>query len=101
MTTVPHPARVTVVVIAVTGLVLGGILASPVPGDVLAQQSQPETDNTVTHIQVYENGSAQWTIRIRTRLDTDQRVDEYTAFQERFRNDTSQYLGPFRARMQG
>ncbi|WP_435347160.1 helix-turn-helix transcriptional regulator [Haloarchaeobius sp. HRN-SO-5] len=86
--------------IAVVGLLLGGMVAPVATADV-AQQTQPETDNTVTRIEIDENGSARWTIQIRTRLDTDQRVDEYAAFQARFRNDTSQYLGPFRDRMQG
>ncbi|WP_250137880.1 helix-turn-helix transcriptional regulator [Halorientalis salina] len=70
-------------------------------GDAVAQQSQPDVDNTVTRIEVNENGSAHWTIQIRTRLDTEQREDEYAAFQEQFRDNTTQYLGPFQTRMQG
>ncbi|MCT9098137.1 hypothetical protein [Haloarchaeobius sp. HME9146] len=66
-----------------------------------SQQAQPETDNTVTRIEVSADGSANWTIQIRTRLDTDQRVEEYTAFQAQFRNDTARYLGPFRDRISG
>ena len=91
----------TVASIGVIGLLLGGMIAPVATADTLAQQSPPETDNTVTRIEVYENGSARWTIHIRTRLDTDERVDEYTAFQVRFRNDTARYLDPFRERMQG
>jgi len=60
---------------------------------------QPPADNTVTRIRVYENGSARWTVRIRTRLETEQDVEEYRAFQARFRNDTSRFLGPFRERI--
>ena len=91
----------TVALIGVIGLLLGGMIAPVVTADTLAQQTSPETDNTVTRIEVSENGSARWTIQIRTRLDTDEQVDEYTAFQARFRNDTARYLDPFRERMQG
>lgn len=60
---------------------------------------QPPADNTVTRIQVYENGSARWTVRIRTRLETEQDVEEYRAFQARFRNNTSRFLDPFGERI--
>lgn len=60
---------------------------------------QPPADNTVTRIQVYANGSARWTVRIRTRLETEQDVEEYRAFQARFRNDTSRFLDPFGERI--
>lgn len=93
-------ALLTAVTLGVVGVVLGTALAPVVATDV-AQQSQPETDNTVTRIEVSETGTARWTIQIRTRLDTDERVEEYTAFQTRFRNDTEQYLGGFRTRMRG
>jgi len=95
------PRAGAVVSVALVGLLLGGALAPVVTGGALAQQSQPETDNTVTRIEVFENGSARWTVQIRTRLDTDRRVEEYGAFQSRFRNDTDQYLGPFRTRIRG
>jgi hypothetical protein len=90
-----------VVLIAVIGLLVGGMLTPIATDDAVAQQAQPETDNTVTRIEAFENGSAHWTIRIRTRLDTDQRVEEYAAFQRRFRNNVTNYLGPFRTRMEG
>ncbi|SEQ39460.1 helix-turn-helix transcriptional regulator [Natrinema salaciae] len=67
----------------------------------VTRQTEPEADNTVTRIDVDANGSARWTIQVRTRLDTDERVEEYEAFQTRFRNDTSRYLDPFRDRMRG
>ncbi|AGB14927.1 hypothetical protein Halru_0281 [Halovivax ruber XH-70] len=93
--------RRAVVAVAIIGLLAGGLLSPIVTGAAVAQQSQPETDNTVTRIEVTENGSAHWTVQIRTRLDTDQRVAEYAAFQDRFRNDTAQYLDPYRTRMRG
>lgn len=101
MTALSKTGLMIVTSICVLGLLLGGMIATVVTADTLAQQTQPETDNTVTRIDVSENGSARWTIQIRTRLDTDEQVNEYTAFQAQFRNDTAQYLGPFRERMQG
>lgn len=98
MTVAPGARPVAVLVI---GLLVGGLVAPVATGGSVGQQSQPEIDNTVTRIEVAENGSARWTVRIRTRLDTDQQVDEYVAFQARFRNDTAAYLGPFRTRMRG
>jgi hypothetical protein len=62
-------------------------------------QEQPEADNTVTRIQLFENGSARWTVRIRTRLATGEDVEEYEAFQSRFRNNTSRFLDPFSRRI--
>jgi uncharacterized membrane protein len=93
--------RQTVISVAVISLLIGSALAPVTADTAVAQQTQPDADNTVTRIEVFENGSARWTIQIRTRLDTGQRVNEYTAFQSRFRNDTAQYLGPFRSRMRG
>jgi len=93
--------RRTVISVAVIGLLIGAALAPVATDTAVAQQTQPDADNTVTRIEVFENGSARWTIQIRTRLDTDRRVNEYTTFQSRFRNDTAQYLGPFRSRMRG
>jgi uncharacterized membrane protein len=93
--------RQTVISVAIISLLIGSALAPVAADAAVAQQTQPDADNTVTRIEVFENGSARWTIQIRTRLDTDQRVNEYTAFQSRFRNDTAQYLGPFRSRMRG
>ncbi|MDS0474215.1 helix-turn-helix domain-containing protein [Natrinema sp. 1APR25-10V2] len=82
-------------------LVLGTLIVPAGTAGAATRQAEPEPDNTVTRIDVSENGSARWTIQIRTRLDTDERVDEYEAFRDRFRNDTARYLDPFRARMRG
>lgn len=93
--------RQTAVLVAVISLLVGSALAPVVADTAVAQQTRPGADNTVTRVEVSENGSARWTIRIRTRLDTDQRVDRYTAFQSRFRNDAARYLDPFRSRIRG
>ncbi|MFC7132463.1 MULTISPECIES: helix-turn-helix transcriptional regulator [Salinibaculum] len=91
----------TVVTLGIVAAVVGAVLLPALTGGAVAQGGQPETDNTVTRLDVAADGSARWTIQIRTRLDTDQRVEEYTAFQARFRNDTASYLDPFRQRMRG
>lgn len=82
-------------------LCLGSCLLAVTLGPALAGRTaaQPETDNTVTRIQVHANGSATWTIRIRTRLTTDEEVANYRTFQRQFRNNTTRYLDPFSRRM--
>lgn len=59
----------------------------------------PAVDNTVTRIELAANGSARWTVTIRTRLDSQTAVEEYRAFQDRFRENRSRFLGPFESRM--
>lgn len=66
-----------------------------------AASLQPDPDNTVTRIEVAPNGSARWTIQIRTRLDSEERVAEFEAFREGFRDDPSSLLDPFETRMRG
>lgn len=89
--------------VASFGLAVVVVLAalSPLATATVGGQATPETDNTVTRIQVHADGSATWTVQIRTRLDTDQRVSDYRAFQDRFRRNTSRYLDPFRERIRG
>jgi hypothetical protein len=76
----------------------GGATDLGTPG---ATPEQPATDTTVTSIEVFANGSARWTIEVRTRLETSEEADDYRAFQRMFRNDTERFLGPFRERMRG
>ena len=64
-------------------------------------QQAPAADNTITRIVVHENGSATWTLQIRTRLETDENESDYRAFQERFRGNQSRYLDDFRASITG
>lgn len=86
------PLGTLVVVALIIGLSSGGTI-------VTAQQTAPETDNTVTLIQLRPSGDAAWTVQIRTRLETQQQVDDFRAFQEAFRRNTSKYLDPFRDRI--
>lgn len=85
-------------VLAVT-LLVGA--ASPAAGAFQVAQAQPDADNTATQIQVSENGTATWTVRIRTRLTTSEDVDQFQAFQLRVRNDSGRALPVFRDRMRG
>jgi hypothetical protein len=64
-------------------------------------QDRPAADGTATRVRVYANGSARWTVRVRTRLSNDSEVEAYRRFQDRFRNDTARYLEPFRQRIRG
>lgn len=81
-------------------VLLGLLLASAVPTADALQES-PDADNTVTRIDVRADGDARWTVTVRTRLRTDADVRDYRAFQERFRENTSRYLDPFRDRING
>lgn len=63
--------------------------------------AEPDSDNTITRIQVYENATARWTIQVRTRLETEEEVGQFEAFQERLRSDDSTVLDGFRTRMTG
>ena len=67
----------------------------------VAAGESPDTDTTVTRIAVHANGSATWTLEVRTRLTTDADVEDYEAFRERVRENRSRYLDPFRDRMEG
>ena len=64
-------------------------------------QSLPETDNTVTRIDVQATGDAEWSVAVRTRLDSDNDTRAYRAFQDRVRNNRSRFLAPFRERITG
>ncbi|KAB1194355.1 MarR family transcriptional regulator [Haloferax sp. MBLA0076] len=88
--------------IAVAFVVLFSLVAGPLSTTGVAQaQTQPDVDNTVLRIEVHENASATWELQIRTRLRTSEQKAEYRAFQRRFENDTSAFLGPFATRING
>lgn len=85
-------------------LVLGVVLtlsSGLAYADAAAQSPVPEPDNTVTEVEALSNGSAVWSVTVRTRLNSTERVEEYEAFQRRFRDNTSRYLNPFSRRMTG
>jgi hypothetical protein len=92
----------------------GAGLATPVAGPALPEATGPvsdptgagavvvqETDSTVTRITVAPDGTATWRVQVRTRLASGADVEEYEAFQTRFRENTSAFLDPFRERMRG
>lgn len=62
-------------------------------------QTVPETDTTTARITPYENGSAEWELTIRMELETETDVKEFTAFQDAFEQNRSQYVDEFRNRM--
>jgi hypothetical protein len=64
-----------------------------------ATTAAPETDDTITRIDLAANSSAVWEISYRTRLATDSELEEYRAFQSQFRNDTALYESAFRDRI--
>ena len=71
------------------------------PSNELVGTDHPATDSTVTRIVVHEDGSATWMLSVRTRLDTDQRVEEYEEFQTRFRAEQDERTAEFSQRMEG
>lgn len=90
------PALFTVGALVIATLIIVSASGTSV---VAAQEAAPEADNTVTRIQVHPSGDATWTVQIRTRLETQQQVEEYQAFQDAFRQNTSKYLDPFSDRI--
>lgn len=64
------------------------------------EQTEPDTDNTVTRIQLHENGTATWEIEIRTRLDTDDEVEAYKDFQAEFRDNKSKRVDTFKSQIE-
>ena len=91
-------AVVVVLIAAVAGVaVVGG--TTPGDGGLPALADTPETDDTVTRIDLSANGSAVWTVRYRTRLRTDADLAAYREFQATFRNDTAAYESSFRDRI--
>lgn len=87
------------VVVAALGLVLfGALLSVSIAGGQTAQE-QPEADNTITRIEVFQNASARWSLQVRTRLETPEEEDRYRRFQERLRNNESAFVDRFKSRM--
>ncbi|MFC4247458.1 helix-turn-helix transcriptional regulator [Natribaculum luteum] len=66
-----------------------------------AVQDVPTADTTVTRIEVADDGSARWSVTVRTRLENDTDVADYEAFQDRFRADREAYADRFERRMTG
>ena len=94
MSKLPPTSRTILRVIAVSLLLFGAV--APVTSTV----GHPGTDNTVTRIDVQTDGSARWTVHIRTRLDTDESVENYERFQGEFRANESGLFDPFKSRIE-
>ncbi|RKD95433.1 putative membrane protein [Halopiger aswanensis] len=67
----------------------------------IATADLPEADATVTRIELEANGTARWSISVRTRLTNESDVEDYRAFQEQFRADRETYRDRFEQRMTG
>lgn len=78
----------------------GDAPAAATLGPSIQAQTTPAVDNTGTDIRVGANGSADWIVRVRTRLDSESAVAAFERFQSEFRANTSRFLDPFRARME-
>lgn len=61
--------------------------------------ASPSIDSTVTEIEVQDDGSAEWTVELRTPLQSDEEVEEYESFKESFNDDPSSQLDTFETRM--
>ncbi|WP_226005639.1 helix-turn-helix transcriptional regulator [Natrinema salinisoli] len=70
-------------------------------GAAITAAETPAADTTVTRIALDENGTAHWSVTVRTRLANDSEVDDYEAFQEQFRADRETYVEQFERRMTG
>lgn len=90
--------RYSIVITVLIGVLVVGSVATGAQG-AGALQTQPESDNTITRIQLFENGSARWAISVRTRLESSQEVDDFQRYQDQIRADESSVLAPFRTRM--
>lgn len=69
------------------------------PGVGFGQTAAPDADRTVTTIEIEPDGSAVWTVEVWTRLSEVSDVERFRQFQDSFRNDSSQYVDPFEARI--
>lgn len=67
----------------------------------IVPEELPDADATVTRIEIDENGTAYWSVTIRTRLENESDVEDYEVFQERFRADREAHVKRFERRMTG
>lgn len=82
--------------VALVALAVAAAVVGPAPAG-----AAPETDSTVTRVSLAADGTAVWAVQVRTRLTDEADVAAYERFQSAFRENTSEYLDPFRARMRG
>ncbi|MFA9415050.1 helix-turn-helix transcriptional regulator [Natrinema sp. HArc-T2] len=99
---------VTVLIALSLGIVPIGAVAIGQPdeagaGDMpsIGTAAVPEPDTTVTRITIDENGTAHWSVTIRTRLANESDVADYEAFEERFNADRNTSVEQFERRMTG
>lgn len=96
-----HTRALLVATLVVSLVVPAVAVGHAATGATTSAVAAPETDNSVTRVAVRSDGDARWTVRIRTRLDSEEDVERYRSFQRKFRNDTARFLDPFAGRMGG
>lgn len=86
-------------VVLLLGVVVatGGVYAAESP---TATEGTPGADNTVTQIEVHPDGSAEWVVRVRTRLSDESEVAGFERYQDRIRSNRSKHLSGFRSSME-
>lgn len=85
---------------AVLALLVLVVTATAVP--VAAQSSEDNSlqpDNTVIRVNVNADGSAEWILQTRTRLETEEDVEAFKQFQQEYRNNSTASLNAFESRM--
>ncbi|MFC6722710.1 helix-turn-helix transcriptional regulator [Natrialbaceae archaeon GCM10025896] len=90
------------------GVVAGGAVADSdrtvdqrSTGEFPQVEEAPDPDATVTRIDLHPNGTAVWSLTVRMRLDSNESVEGFEAFEDEFEANRSRYLGQFRDRMTG
>ncbi len=94
----PGSGAVLLLLVVLAVPAAAGSAASPLPPS-QETPGPPAVDNTVTRIELSPDGSARWTVTVRTRLPTAAAVEEFEAFQARFRENRSRFLDPFETRI--
>ena len=78
-----------------------GAVDQPSAGEFPQIDEGPDPDATVTRISVGPDGSAVWSLTVRMRLDSNESVEGFEAFEQEFEANRSRYIGQFRDRMTG
>jgi len=72
------------------------LLSAPLLAGVLYQTGDAPTDETVTTVEIDENGDAVFELELRTRLDNDERTQAFESFESEVETNPDRYLSSFR-----
>lgn len=86
----------TAVLLALSGPAIGSGSGQGIDGP--PQTTPSGFNNTVFRIDVYENGSTKWTVRHSTPLNTQDRIDQFESYAERFRTAETDIFRTFKTR---